>query len=208
MTKLNDPAAFYAALRRSKLMGATLDQSEVDGINNMLGEFGKANWPISFAAYGLATAYHETGGEMQPVKEKGTSAYFFRMYDPKGARPAVAARLGNTQTGDGVKFCGRGLPQTTGRTNYAKAKAFLGVDCIANPDLLLDPDTAARWMVHGMEIGVFTSRKLADDLPRNGPATQKQFELSRDIINGHDLETKIALEALAFQAALQAGKWS
>lgn len=208
MTGLRDAAAFYSSLRQSRILGPTIDQSEVDGVNNMLTEFGKANWPLSFAAYGLATAYHETAGAMQPVRERGGSAYFTRMYDITGARPDVARRLGNLQPGDGAKFYGRGLPQTTGRTNYEKAKAFLGVDCVANPDLLLDPDTAARWMVHAMEIGLFTTRKIGDDLPLSGPATQQQFKLTRDVINGHDMEDKIASEAMTFQSALQAGGWA
>lgn len=207
MTSLHNPKAFFDALRTSKLLGM-LDQGEVDGINNMLGEFGKANWPISYAAYGLATAFHETAGTMQPVKERGGDAYFFRMYDINGSRPQVARRLGNLQPGDGARFAGRGLPQTTGRTNYEKAAAYLGVDCVANPDLLLDPDTAAKWMVHAMEIGLFTGRKISDDLPRAGLATRQQFVLTRDVINGHDMEDKIANEAISFQSALQQGEWA
>lgn len=207
MTGLRDAGAFFDALRRNGLLG-TLDQSEVNGINNMLTEFGLADWPISYAAYGLATAFHETGGKMQPIKEWGGDAYFFRMYDMHGARPQVAKRLGNTQPGDGVKFAGRGLPQTTGRANYEKAKDFLGVDCIANPDLLLDPKTAAKWMVHAMKIGLFTGRKISDDLPRTGPATQHQFMMTRDVINGSDKAVKIAIEAMSFQQALTAGKWA
>lgn len=206
-TRLQNPAMFFAAVRKEGLLG-TLDQSEVDGINNMLTEFGKASWPISFAAYGLATAFHETGGTMQPVKERGGNAYFFRMYDIQGSRPAVAKRLGNLQPGDGVRFPGRGLPQTTGRTNYEKAAAFLGVDCVKNPDLLLDPDTAARWMVHAMEIGLFTTRKIGDDLPRDRLATQHEFVLTRDVINGHDREQDIANEAVSFQKCLTAGQWA
>jgi len=206
MIRLANPAAFFKAIRRGGLLGQ-LDQGEVDGINNMLAEFGAAGWPISYAAYGLATAFHETAGTMQPVKERGGDAYFFRMYDIRGARPDVARRLGNLQPGDGVKFCGRGLPQTTGRTNYEKAAAYLGVDCVNNPDLLLDPDTAARWMVHAMESGLFTTRKIGDDLPHVGMATHAQFKLTRDVINGHDLEDKIATEADAFQSALALGGW-
>jgi len=208
MTALTAPGAFFSALRSSHLLGPTLDQGEVDGINNMLTEFGRANWPLSYAAYGLATAFHETAGRMQPVREIGNAAYFTRMYDINGARPDVARRLGNVHPGDGAKYYGRGLPQTTGLTNYQKAAAFLGVDCVANPDLLLDPDTAARWMVHGMEAGVFTGRRLSDDLPASGPATLAQFAASRDIINGHDKADQIAQEAVTFQSALQAGGWA
>ena len=207
MSSLHNPAAFFDAIRRGGLLG-TLDQGEVDGINNMLTEFGRANWPIAYAAYGLATAFHETAGKMQPVREIGNVAYFTRMYDITGARPDVARRLGNAHPGDGARYYGRGLPQTTGLTNYQKAAAFLGVDCVANPDLLLNPDTAARWMVHAMEIGLFTGRKISDDLPQSGLADWHQFVVTRDVVNGHDKEQEIATEAVSFQGALQQGGWA
>lgn len=49
--------------------------------------------------------------------------------------------LGNTMTGDGVKFKGRGLPMTTGRANYRE----LGIEAgeptkfTNNPELLSEP---------------------------------------------------------------------
>ena len=53
-------------------------------------------------------------------------------------------QLGNTQPGDGWRFRGRGAKQTTGRVNYARVKALTGLDVIANPALLEDPDTGMR----------------------------------------------------------------
>ena len=44
--------------------------------------------------------------------------------------------LGNTETGDGVRFKGRGYIQLTGRANYHKFSKFIGEDCVANPDLV------------------------------------------------------------------------
>jgi len=42
--------------------------------------------------------------------------------------------LGNTQTGDGVRFKGRGLMQLTGRTNYTAFGEFIGQDLLTQPE--------------------------------------------------------------------------
>jgi predicted chitinase len=52
--------------------------------------------------------------------------------------------LGNTQPGDGYKFRGRGFNQLTGRAAYAKYSKVAGVDLVANPDALNNPDIAAK----------------------------------------------------------------
>jgi putative chitinase len=54
------------------------------------------------------------------------------------------AQLGNTQPGDGWRFRGRGAKQTTGRANYGRVKTLSGIDVIANPALLEDPNTGMR----------------------------------------------------------------
>jgi len=52
--------------------------------------------------------------------------------------------LGNTQAGDGVKFKGRGLIQTTGRTNYKLVSQYLFNDerLLQNPEILEQPEYA------------------------------------------------------------------
>jgi putative chitinase len=54
------------------------------------------------------------------------------------------ANLGNTTDGDGWKYRGRGVKQTTGRANYADVKAVTGLDVLAKPQLLEDPDMGVR----------------------------------------------------------------
>lgn len=53
-------------------------------------------------------------------------------------------QLGNDQPGDGWRFRGRGAKQTTGRFNYNDVMKVTGIDVIANPDLLADPDNGMR----------------------------------------------------------------
>lgn len=52
--------------------------------------------------------------------------------------------LGNVFKGDGIKFKGRGLLHITGRNNYAQASKAFGVDFLAHPQLLSEPEYAVR----------------------------------------------------------------
>lgn len=204
-TTLTGPATFF---RKINLALGSLKQSQVDGINTLLTAMGAARWPLAWAAYGLATAWHETAKTMQPIKEYGGDTYFFRQYDRDGLRPGVAKVLGNTEAGDGVRYAGRGFVQLTGRTNYDRAGEALGLDLIANPDDAMGCDTACRILVWGMEQGTFTGKSLKTYLPIDGAAGHEAFKQARRIINGSDKSEEIAKLATTFQGALQAGGWA
>lgn len=189
------PERFFAALRAG-LLGPELSQAEVDGVQAILTAC--AGWPLSWTAYALATSYHETAHTMRPIVEYGGVAYFTRMYDRGGLRPAVAAALGNTEPGDGARFCGRGYVQLTGRANYVRA------GLADEPDRALDPAVAAGVLERGMREGWF-GRRLLDVLPLGGRATRRQFIAARRVVNGQDRAALIADYALKFQDALVAG---
>ncbi len=201
---------FYDYLRKNKMLGPAISKTEFDGCDTILRACAAAQWPISYAAYALATAYHETAHTMQPIIENGGPAYYKRMYDITGNRPAKARELGNLAPGDGARYPGRGYVQLTGKVNYVKATAKLralgiDVDLVRNPERAMEPMIAAMILVEGMIEGWFTSRKLPDDLPAHGIATPRQFTLSRDIINGTDRAADIAGYAVSFQTGLQMG---
>jgi hypothetical protein len=202
---LASPRAFFDALR-SGLLGPTLSPAEVNGCSAVLDAMEGA--PLAWTAYALATAYHETASTMQPIKEYGGPTYFTRMYDVAGARPKLCIANGNTCAGDGPRFCGRGYVQLTWKNNYAKAGAECGVDLIADPELALQPDVAAKIMRRGMQEGWFTGKKFSDYLPADGRASAWQYGRARYIINGTDKADKIAEHALAFEDALVAGGWA
>jgi putative chitinase len=62
---------------------------------------------------------------------------------------AYGGRMGNARppSDDGWNFRGRGLSQTTGKEGYQHLAAKTGLDLIAHPELLSDPD-------HALECGV------------------------------------------------------
>lgn len=204
--------AFYDFLRDNKMLGPKISASEFEGCDTIIKACALAGWPISYTAYALGTAFLETAATMQPIKEKGGTAWYHRMYDIQGSRPAKARELGNLSPGDGAKYCGRGFVQLTGKANYVKATKKLqalhvNVDLVKNPDRAMEPAIAAMIMVYGMIEGWFTGRKLSDDLPARGPAGLLAFKKSRDIINGTDKDDEIAAFANDFQTGLQQGRY-
>jgi putative chitinase len=50
--------------------------------------------------------------------------------------------LGNIYPGDGARFKGRGLLDTTGRWNYQHLRDVTGLDCMKRPEVLEQPDAA------------------------------------------------------------------
>lgn len=189
-TALADGDAFFASIRSA--FGA-LTQPQVDGIETLLQAFGEAAWPIAYAAYGLATGRRETNATMQPVRE----AYWL----------SEEWRRANLKY---YPWYGRGYCQLTWQQNYQRADDELGLGgrLIADPDLALQCDIAAKIMVRGMAGGWFSGKSLSDYLPASGPADIHRFTTARRIINGQDHAVDIAEVALRFQSALQAGGWA
>ena len=60
------------------------------------------------------------------------------------AEIAYGGRMGNAPppSTDGYVYRGHGIPQCTGKEAYAALGKTLGVDLVANPDWLIDPDNA------------------------------------------------------------------
>jgi putative chitinase len=202
-------ASFYAALRRSGsgLFGTLLSQRQVDGLETLLDEALRRRTPLNDLAYILATTYHETARTMQPIYERGSRAYFDK-YEP-GTR--LGHVLGNTVRGDGFAFRGRGYVQLTGRSNYERAGAKLGIDLVGKPDLALQPKHAARILFEGMREGWFTGQDLdayIDQLDEADAEDLREYRNARRIINGTDKADQIAGHALAFEKALRTAGYS
>lgn len=151
---------------------------------------------LNSTAYILATAYWETGKTMEPVREafylgKKAEAYRKKLrYYP---------------------WYGRGFVQLTWEENYIKAGKRLGVDFTKDPDLVMDPDYAARILVIGMEEGWFTGVDLddkIDDIDESDEEDRKEYEEARRIVNGVDKKKEIAALALQYEEALRAANYT
>lgn len=199
-------AAFFDAVRAT-VFGGSLTQGQVDGCNVICEAWERyGDDDDQKLSYLLGTTFHETGGTMQPVREKGSGdgpdADKWDDYLEKYDTGKLAKTLGNSPEadGDGVIFAGKGYVQITGLANYRKASAKLGVDLVKNPDLALKPEIAARILVEGCMGGWFTGKKLRDYID-GGVAS---YIGARRVVNGQDRAKDIAEYALHFEQALEA----
>jgi putative chitinase len=82
-------------------------------------------WPSRFPSLDSAKPYHRNPDKI--------------------ANKVYGGRMGNgtEETGEGSLYKGRGLIQLTGKDNYRLASDALGVDFVANPDLVLTKEYAA-----------------------------------------------------------------
>lgn len=76
----------------------------------------------------------------QAAEESGEYRYMHEI--ASGEEYEGRADLGNIQPGDGVRFKGGGPFQITGRANYFACSAALGVDLIASPEKIQEPQYA------------------------------------------------------------------
>jgi hypothetical protein len=182
-------AKFYERVR-SRL--GSLNQDQVNGFEIILQTICGA--PLSHQAYMLATAWHETNGTMQPVRE----AYWL----------SEDWRRRNLRY---YPHYGRGYVQITWDRNYRLADAELHKagrikkgELINNLDLALRPDIAAFCLRKGMEDGWYGS-KLRNILPMQGVATKQQYMAARKTVNLMDQAEKIEGYAQIFERALRDG---
>mgnify|MGYP003947040535 FL=1 len=114
---------------------------------------------LNYSAQGLRSVF----GKYFPTIEIANA---YAKKPEKIANRVYADRMGNGNeaSGDGWKFRGRGLIQLTGKENYQKFSQENGIDCVKNPDLLLQPEwalTSACWFWKKKNLNEFADK---DDL--------------------------------------------
>jgi putative chitinase len=103
-----------------------------------------AVWPNRFAVIDPATKKPK-----KDEKGKNIPNAFAKALHRKPeliANAVYSNRMGNgtIESGEGWKHRGMGLKQLTGKDNHKRCGEALGVDFVSNPDLLLEPNNAAR----------------------------------------------------------------
>jgi len=195
-------AKFFAAVRTS-LFSGSLSQSQVEGMEAILDEAGKAVIDPRWLAYMLATAFHETAFTMQPIRETkaSTDDSAIAILD----RAFAAGKLKWVKTpywrkdAQGKSWLGRGLVQLTHKVNYETMGPIVGADLVGNPSLAMRDDVAVRIMFEGMARGLFTGKKLADYFT----SKSSDWVNARRIINGTDRANDVAGYAKRFYDGLQ-----
>lgn len=156
----------------------------------------------------LAQIGHESGGLQAVVENLNYSAEGLLKTWPTRFTAATAAacarnpekianivyanRMGNTAPGDGWKYRGRGPIQITGKNNYLACGKALGLDLVANPEKLEQPEYAARsaaWFWESNGLNALADADRFTDITRkinggtNGLEDRKQrYKLALSVI--------------------------
>lgn len=204
---------FFREIRGSLFRGR-FSKKQVQGITRLLDVWEQhyaSDYPDEFLAAGLGTTKHETADTMQPIKEYGGRAYFMRMYDISGNRPAKARELGNIHVGDGAKFPGEGDVQNTGRRNARVSSKLINdllgtnIDFEKNPELRGHPIYSAHCLYLGCITGLWTGKSWGKYIGE-GKGSHANFKQSRRVVNGMDKASLIAGYCVEFLEAIKVAR--
>lgn len=187
MTESKVDRAFFASVFPSKsLFGAKLTPSRKGGFDAIFDVWDGIEFydSLEWLAYELATAWHETGATMLPVREgfAKSDAQAFTLVTNYCAKQGIsnyAARHVN-----GNSYYGRGYVQLTHAVNYKKTGERLGMGnaLYEQPDLVMQPKNGAQILIHGMMDGLFRP-KFGSLIDYFNGSEQRWFD-ARDLING------------------------
>ena len=156
------------AMSRFQIVGANRIAAFVAQVGHESGHLTRLVENLNYSADGLANTwpsrYAEPDGKGKYVKvqvagkarnKPNTLALSVDRKPEQIANIAYGNRMGNAAPGDGWKYRGRGLIQITGKNNYRACGEALGMDVIAQPELLEKPQHACMsaawfWATNGL----------------------------------------------------------
>ena len=190
----------------------TVLEKYVDSLNEVAEYYDMTKNPARLASF-LAQVAHESGG-FNAVKEglnysvAGLRATFGKYFPTNEmamnyarkpeliANRVYANRMGNgsEESGDGYKFCGRGLIQLTGRDNYTKFANDLSMSIEETVEYLQTPEGAcasAGWFWDNNNLNSYCDRNDFTGLTKringgiNGLADRKHhFDIALNMLQG------------------------
>jgi hypothetical protein len=197
---------FFDAVRVS-LFDGVLKRRQVAGLTAILdGVSDVREIDDRWLAYMLATAHHETGRTMQPVRETfaASDSRAIALLDSAfedGSLPSVSAPYWRRDA-EGKTWLGRGLVQLTHKINYEKMALATGIDLVSRPERAMELSVAVNILFIGMETGAFTGRRLGQSFSES----TEDWAGARRIINGRDRAELVAGYGRRYLAAIrQAG---
>lgn len=195
---------FFFEQVRLHLFDGVLKPSQVAGLDAILDRWSTdcAGKDDRWLAYMLATAHHETGRTMQPVRETfaASDAQAIQRLDKAFAKGVLTwVRRPYWQRDEqGRSWLGRGFVQLTHEDNYRKMTRETGIDFLSDPSLAMELKPALAIMFVGMEKGSFSGKKLGDYF--GGP--KEKWREARQIINGLERADLVGSYGKKYYAAI------
>ena len=146
--------------RQACFLGQTLHES---------GNFKFTRENLNYSAKALMSTWPSRFPDMDTAMQ-------YERQPEKIASKVYVGRMGNETPEDAAKYIGRGLIQVTGKEAYQYCGEALGVDLLANPELLEEPRYAT------LSAGWFWNKKGLNALADEG--TFESFEVMTKRING------------------------
>lgn len=148
---LNDVCKYYEITDTNQRLACFLAQ-----IAHESGGFNAVKENLNYGAKGLRTTF----GKYFPSDELAKQ---YERQPEKIANRVYASRMGNgpESSGDGWRFCGRGLIQLTGRDNYSRFARDLGITLDETVEYMETPDGAcssAGWFWYNNNLNSYCDR--------------------------------------------------
>lgn len=177
-----------------------LNDSQVEGLETMLKGFDETphfNLATQYANI-LAQTARETNWTFKPKVEgyyiKGNRKKALYNYYARN-NPSALRTIFPYGWDSNLTYEGRGRTQTTHLFNYMNISEALDIDCVENPDLLLDDETDIKVLLHCYHTGLWTGKKLTDYINDN----KTDYKNARRVVNGLDAWREIQADSIKFE---------